>query len=294
MPAFEVADFGVNSNQIQRYDAIATVVSHKRVVYNGFEIVLYAPDIARNAKPGQFVMLLFGQGYSADVRRPFSLFRADNDSGTITIYYLARGSFTSELAQKRPGDTVSLIGPLGRPFSWLEVRNTRHVLVAGGIGAPPIYFLAREITRWRDACPDAKVTIQVINAARTAELLVGEAEFEQLDLDLRVVTGDGSSGQQGIATEVLQNELEISSATQEVTRIYACGPMAMLRSVGALGVSFGLSCQLSIETAMPCGVGECDGCAVHVIDPQSPTGYSVAKACVDGPVFESKRLAWDL
>jgi dihydroorotate dehydrogenase electron transfer subunit len=294
MPHSTESGCGSLSQRPPRFEGNVKVLSHRRIVLNEFEIVLYAPEIAMHARPGQFVMLLFGEGYSAAARRPFSLFRVDPDAGTISIFYLARGSFTSELAQKQPGDLIALTGPLGRPFEWFPVQNTRHIMVAGGIGAPPIYFLAREITRWRDANSDAKVTILVINAAKSAELLVGAVEFDLLAIDIRVVTADGSGGQQGLATDVLQQELEMCSVMPEETRIYACGPMAMLRTIGAMGIAEEVSCQLSIETPMPCGIGDCDGCPVRVFDPQASSSYSLAKACWDGPVFEAKRLAWEL
>jgi len=287
---------GCQSNTIRSkwFEISATVVRHHRIVLNEYEIVLYAPDIALNAMPGQFVMLLLGEGYSAEARRPFSLFRADPEAGTISIFYLARGSFTSELAQKLPGDPVAIAGPLGKPFEWFRVQDTRHILVAGGIGAPPIYFLSREIKRWRDSTSVENVALLVINAAKSAELLVGTAEFESLNIDVRVVTGDGSAGEQGLATDALRQEVEKCSATTGDTRIYACGPMAMLRHVGAIGIAASVSCQLAIETAMPCGVGDCDGCSVRVLDCRSPTGLSIAKACVDGPIFEAHRLSWDI
>ncbi len=293
MPDYNEKPCSATTEPDPRFEVLAPVLSHKRIVLNEFEIVLYTPEIAIQAKPGQFVMLLFGEGYSAEARRPFSLFRVDPVAGTISIIYLARGSFTSELAQKQPGDRVALTGPLGRPFEWRNPENTRQIMVAGGIGAPPIYFLAREITHWRNYNPDANVSILVINAAKSAELLVGAAEFARLEIDVRIVTGDGSGGEQGLATDVLQQELNVCSDRPEETRIYACGPMPMLRTVGAMGIDAEVSCQLSIETPMPCGVGDCDGCAVRLLDPQSKSGYSIAKACYDGPVFEAKRLAWD-
>lgn len=273
----------------------ALVLSHRRIVLNEYEIVLHAPDIAKAARPGQFVMMVCGEGYTTDVRRPFSLFRVDSQAGSVSILYLARGSFTSELAQKQPGNSISLIGPLGRPFEWKQDRHARHILVAGGLGAPPIYFLAQEISQYNDlnSRSDPRLSALVINGSKSADRLIGVAEFQSLGIDLEILTEDGSGGEPGLATDRLQIELDRCANFAIPSRIYACGPMAMLREVASLGMQASVSCQISIETAMPCGVGECDGCGVRVVDANSTTGVSVAKACWDGPVFEASRLVWE-
>lgn len=130
-----------------RHEAEATVLAQRAIVGHEFEIVLYAPQVAQSARPGQFVEILFGENYAPLVRRPFSLYRVDRAAGTFSVLYLARGAFTSGLARKREGDAVSLLGPLGRPFHYTDDRAVQHILVAGGLGAPPLYFLASELVR---------------------------------------------------------------------------------------------------------------------------------------------------
>ena len=262
------------------------MLSHERVIGQEFEIVFEAPEIAATARPGQFLELLFGDNYAPLLRRPFSLYRVDRAAGTCSVLYLARGAFTSGLAQKRAGDKVSLLGPLGRPYRWQPEEAGRHILIAGGIGAPPLYFLAHELSLTEGIDP---TQIIVVNAARTRDLLVGMTEFGNLNIVLQAVTDDGSQGARGLATELLTRLLD---ATDTPTHLYSCGPMPMLRAVGEIALAHDLPCQLSIETSMPCGIGLCQGCVVSLHDPSTPGASRNALACVEGPVFEARQLRW--
>lgn len=269
-----------------RFDVEARVLSHERVIGQEFEIVFEAPEIAGVAQPGQFMELLFGDNYAPLLRRPFSIYRVDREAGTCSMLYLARGSFTSGLAQKRAGDRISLLGPLGRPYRWQPGESGRHILIAGGIGAPPLYFLAHELSKTPGIDPKQVV---VINAARTRDLLVGMTEFGNLNLMLQAVTDDGSQGSRGLATETLTRLLDEEAIP---TRLYACGPMPMLRAVGDIALARDVPCQLSIETAMPCGIGLCQGCLVSLHASHLPAGSRTALACVEGPVFDAHLLRW--
>jgi dihydroorotate dehydrogenase electron transfer subunit len=270
-----------HNTSLARFEVEAPVVAHECVIGAEFEIVLSAPEVASVAQPGQFVELLFGENFSPLIRRPFSLFRVDREAGTFSILYVARGSFTSGLKRKQVGDRVSLLGPLGNPFQ--VVSALPALLIAGGIGAPPLLFLAREI------CGSAsQSSLHVINAARNRDLLVGMGEFAALGVGLTAVTEDGSYGVQGRATDLLRARLEAG----ERWAIYSCGPMPMLRAIGEIAQEYDLPCQLSVETAMPCGIGFCFGCAIPVLDTVEPGGFRYARACVEGPVFEARTLLW--
>ena len=261
----------------------AVVVSHRNILNNEYEIKLSAPPIANNAQPGQFVHLLVGDGYSPFIRRPFSIYKASADEGTFSIVYLARGSFTSGLARYSPGGKVSVLGPLGNGFNWHSNPHHRSVLVAGGIGAPPIHFLAERV---HSIASEPKAV--VINGARTRDLLVGVDDFARLPVMLHVLTEDGTHGMQGRVTDALDKLLEESLHIPST--IYACGPMGMLHAIGDIAQSYGVECQVSIETSMACGTGACYGCAVRVKD---ETGSRVSLACCEGPVFRSDEYLWD-
>ena len=282
------------SASIPRTEVYAPVLAHERIIAHEFEIVFQAPEIAAVARPGQFVELLFGENYAPLVRRPFSLYRVDRDAGTCSVLYLARGSFTSGLAQKKVGDIVSVLGPLGRPFEWNADASTRHILIAGGLGAPPLYFLALEIAHALLEHGEDPARVVVVNGARTRDLLVGLAEFGALNILLRAVTDDGSHGEQALVTDVLNGLLdaELEAGREAPVHLYSCGPMPMLRAIGDIALARGLPCQLSVETSMPCGIGTCNGCAIPVHDLSAPDALVYALACVDGPVFEARDLLW--
>lgn len=268
------------------YETEALVVSHERIFEAEREIAFYAPEIANSARAGQFLAVLFGDNFAPLVRRPFSIFKVNRETGTCSILYIARGSFTSALAQKQVGDRLSVIGALGNRFQWERNENRVPVLIAGGVGAPPIAFLAREI------CENASLQCPrpiVINAAKTRELLAGMDEFGALGVALHPVTEDGSLGRKGRAPELLRELLQNADAP---LALYACGPMPLLRAIRDLALEFAAPCQVSIETPMPCGVGVCQSCAVAVCDSGSPQPRYV-RACYEGPVFEASDIVWE-
>ena len=291
-----------------RFEVDALVVAHTQIVGNEFEIIFHAPQIAQVAHPGQFLELLYNDSYAPLIRRPFSLYRVDREAGTCSVLYLARGSFTSGLARKRIGDTVSLLGPLGKPFIWSEEQDAAHILIAGGIGAPPLYFLAREISRAQAVQGRDSHNVIVINAARTQDLLVGMTHFGALNVLVHAMTDDGSHGRQGVATDLLKpllDELASRARSEETLTpedfrsgqtssvfLYTCGPMPMLRAIGDIAIARNLPCQISIETSMPCGIGTCYACAIPVHDKTTPDGIRQVRACWDGPVFEARELVW--
>ena len=186
-----------------RYEVEATVWAHRPVVGNEYEIVFHAPAVAQTARPGQFVEILFGDNYAPLVRRPFSLYRVDPLSGTCSVLYLARGSFTSGLARKQEGDVVSLLGPLGRPFHWTSDTEIQHILVAGGLGAPPLYFLAAELCRnFAAAANPGPNAAGAVNAGLDA---AGENDAGQWTEGARVEeaeAGPNAAGDDGVAADL--------------------------------------------------------------------------------------------
>ncbi len=277
--------------QHRRFEVDARIITHSQTREDAFELVLEAPSIAVSAKPGQFMEILFGENYSPLLRRPFSIYHADPEAGTISVLYRRHGSFTSGLKYKSPGDHLSLIGPLGRPFHYEISDLFKPILIAGGIGAPPISFLAERLAaNYRNSGKNTREII-VINAARTGEHLIGISTLTALQVALRLVTNDGTTGFQGTALEVLQ-EVLVTLPESAKPQIFACGPMPMLRSISDSVVPLSLPCQLSIETSMPCGIGTCAGCPVAVRDTSNDYGFRYALACAEGPVFDAADLIW--
>lgn len=249
-----------------------TVVSKQALTKEIFKITLFAPSIASEAKPGQFVHLQCGSEQSFILRRPFSVHEV---VGVDTIDILIRvvGQGTSWLAQRKPKDTIDAIGPLGNGFE-VDPRIDRAMLIGGGIGVAPMVFLARQLF-------DAKVRSYTVLGAATSTDLLDAMELKRLTRRVAVTTEDGSRGHEGIVTEILGREIEEARPQM----VYACGPEQMLRNVAGICARYEVACQVSLEARMACGVGACLGCAVATVD-----GY--VNVCSSGPVFNTETLGW--
>lgn len=269
-----------------RYQLDVPIVAHEQLAEFEYEITVRAPEVAREARPGQFLQVLYDQTYNPFTRRPFSVYRVDPDAGTFSIVYLARGIFTYGLRNKQVGQTLSIVGPLGNWFAPDPDPAVTHLMVAGGVGAPPLYFLAQRLS-----CGDrADCKIAVVNGARTRELLVGVEEFDQLGVEVRYTTDDGSHGLRGIVTDALLKLLDSASGP---VHVYTCGPTVMMRAVADLCLTRDIPCQVSLETLMPCGLGVCMGCVVKIKDPDAPQGFQYLRSCYEGPVFRADQILWE-
>jgi len=262
----------------------APILANRKVGPQHYRLTLRAPIIAEEGGPGQFVQLLYGWRDRPAMRRPFSIFKTDRAPGTFDIIYLVRGPFTKGLAGLPAGGTVSVVGPLGNSFAPDPGAEGLHVLAAGGVGAPPLRFLAERLML---SLPSERLV--VINGARTREMLVAADDFASLGLEPLICTDDGSAGFKGTVLDALR----AVSATRRVACVYACGPEPMLRAVGDHCASAGIPCRLSVETVMLCGVGVCMGCVVKLRSGDGAPGYTYARACADGPVFDAEDIVWE-
>lgn len=242
---------------------------------------LTADDAYKNAQPGQFVMVKLDSGFAPLLRRPFSIHRlidpGDGNAG-IELLYKMVGPTTDQMGGLQPGDTLSLLGPLGRGFS-IPSEPARAALVGGGIGIAPLVFLASELTEGGQA-PDS--TRVFLGGRSVADLLCVD-DFSQMGLRVSTTTDDGSAGEKGLVTGPLERAL----AAGDIDRVYACGPVGMLKGVAGLAEKYKVACQVSIETYMACGMGACMGCAVKSKDPQED---KCRHACLDGPVFDAAQI----
>ena len=239
---------------------------------NLLRLTLEAPEIAGAVQPGQFVMVACGANRDPLLRRPFSVHWADAD-GTIQLLVRVLGRGTAALAQIQAGEALSLVGPLGRGFS-LETRLP--CLVGGGIGAAPLLLLARRLVE------KGLKPLVLLGAATAAEATLLQQDFQALGCSLALATDDGSLGHRGFVTELL------SAQAAQADKLYACGPQPMMAAVARFGAERGIACEVSLETAMACGLGACLGCAVP--DPARPGAYR--HVCKDGPVFSADEVLW--
>ena len=237
------------------------------------------PDAAR---PGHFVALAVGgDDGSLLLRRAFSLHRVVPRGvygGTIEIVFAVHGKGTAWLADRRRGDAIDVVGPLGRPFM-LPREPVACVLVAGGYGSAPMFMLA-ETLRARDC------RVDMIFGAASEERLFGVLEAKRICASLTVTTDDGSAGIRGRVTDPLPSLLDRTGADV----VYACGPMPMLAAVADVAAAQGVHSQTAVEEAMACGIGICMTCVLPVIGDDGQT--RMVRSCTDGPVFRGDRVRW--
>jgi dihydroorotate dehydrogenase electron transfer subunit len=252
-------------------------------------LTLVAPGIAGAARPGQFVHLLAGQDRSFPLRRPFSIHRVD--AGTVEVVFDVVGAGTLALSRLRPRDVVDTLGPLGRPFD-PPPEPAGCLLVGGGYGTAPLFFLATELRARR-------CRVDFVVGAATAARLLDAMEAKRLGHSLTVTTDDGSAGRRGLVTDPLPDLLARTGAA----RVYACGPMPMLAAVSRVAAAAGVPCQVAVEEQMACGTGICFSCVVPVgggsgrLKPSPPENGSagetrMARSCLEGPVFDGAAVAW--
>jgi dihydroorotate dehydrogenase electron transfer subunit len=259
---------------------LAPVLTNVPLTAPGHYVMTFeAPDMARDALPGHFVAVYAETGLQI-LRRPFSFYTADSETGNCSILYSVYGPTTRKMSEMQPGDNIDLIGPLGgRVFAADERPGVHHIMVGGGYGVPPLAFLSQRILA---VDPNARVSLVV--GARNSTLLVGTEGMEEFGVAVRCCTNDGSFGFPGMVTGLLEQMLLEDAGTP--VHIYTCGPTPMMHAVSDMAIAFDVPCQVTMEPFMPCGIGICMGCAVSRQD------GSFARGCVDGPVFEAREVVW--
>lgn len=237
-----------------------------------------APPIAREGRPGQFVMIKVSQSYWPLLRRPFSLHNCSKDK--IDIFFQLVGEGTRQLAAKKEGDFLDIIGPLGKGFHLPEKADERpFLLVGGGRGIAPLLFLAKELRRRGHQ-------VVIFYGAKTKEDLPLMTEFKEQGFELHLSTDDGSLGFKGFITELVEKKLTSLKPCQ----VYACGPQAMLASMAKIVQKWQLPAEFSLEARMGCGFGVCYGC-VWPIRREGKIEWT--RICLEGPVFPAEAIAWE-
>ena len=258
---------------------LCEVLAYRRIGdYHSISFV--APDVAERALPGQFVSIGVG-GQGTLLRRPFSIYGVGRHgpwAGSIEIVFDVVGPGTAWLTELARHDLVDIAGPLGRGFP-LPQRDVPCLLVGGGYGAAPLLFLAEELRQ--DGLP-----VDVLIGAATQSRIFNAAEAKRLSRDAVFTTEDGSFGVPGRVTDVLPDLISSSGAGV----IYACGPMGMLAGVANIARVYRVPCQVAVEEFMACGVGVCMTCVVPY---RRGDDVRNVRACVEGPVFDAKRVSWE-
>ncbi len=231
-----------------------------------------APDVAKNARAGQFVVIRIDE---QGERIPLTLADWDTKEGSVTIVFMEVGTTTGRLAQLKKGDSLSnLAGPLGCPT---EIEKFGTVIcVAGGVGVAPIVPIAR-------ALKEAGNKVISILGARSKSLVFWEEELKKYSDRMIVTTDDGSYGRRGLVTEPLK---EILESGEKIDRVFAIGPAIMMRFSAKTTEPFGVKTIVSLNPIMVDGTGMCGACRISV-------GGKTKFTCVEGPDFDGHQVNWD-
>jgi dihydroorotate dehydrogenase electron transfer subunit len=311
-----------NKSDRTKRECSAVVLSNKQIGKHFYRIGLQFNDEAAEAfaltRPGQFAQLdlstislpahtLISEDLADSskrniiLRRPFSFCNVTvKDKSTyVEILYCVVGPASIRMTALSPKDEVNVIGPLGNGF-WIPENKKQAILLAGGMGSPPLEHLAQFLTAEH---PD--IMVQVFVGAKTVNDLPFEKksdkiaeglgftlkEFTRYGIESKIATDDGSAGFAGAVTDYFQKWLSETHLKKEETIIYSCGPEAMLASVADIAQKENIDCQVSVERKMACGIGICQSCAVEC--KTGGTADTVYKLCCkDGPVFDSNQVVF--
>ena len=281
------------------FEERAEVLAHERFAGDQFVLTLRAPKCARAATPGSFVHLSCDE--QVPMRRPLSIMRAHPERGSIEVLYKIVGPGLGALAARRVGESINALGPIGNGFVPHRERP-RTLLVGGGVGIPPMVFLAERLredtsTPWKPLVLMGSEIPFPFRARPSTILVPGMPEgviacmplLDEWGIPSRLTSLAGYAGcHEGYVTDLAATWLaSLDRAALSEVEMFACGPTPMLKAAAAVARKFGIACQVSLEEFMACAVGGCAGCAVKVMTANGP---AMKRVCVDGPVFEAKAV----
>lgn len=249
----------------------STILQQECIGTDIYSLWLDAPQIASQAKPGQFISV-YSNDSARVLPRPISICEIDREKGALRIVYRIAGKGTQEFSGMKAGETLDILGPLGNGFPMDVIKGKRVFMMGGGIGVPPMVQTAKE----------AEAEVTVIAGYRNSEIFLKE-ELEQ-NGTLVIATEDGSVGTKGnVMDAIRENHLEADV-------IFACGPTPMLRAIKTYAEENGILCYISMEEKMACGVGACLACVCKSKDVDHHSHVHNKRICKDGPVFLSTEV----
>ena len=263
---------------------------------NQFVMRICAPKCAAAAKPGTFVHVSCDD--ALPMRRPLSIMRVGD--GWIEVLYKVVGEGLHLLTNKRIGDRINLLGPIGQPFHPTRERPN-CLLIGGGVGIPPMVFLAETLQgdAWNSLAilgSEIPFPFERKDSDMSTPWLADDVSstmplLESWGITTRLTSLAGFPGCfRGYVTDLAEQWLQsLDESERKKTQLFACGPTPMLKAVAALATTYDLPCQVSLEEFMACAVGGCAGCTVEVTTPEGP---AMKRVCVDGPVFDASSVVW--
>ena len=278
----------------------AEVLANDAFPGDQFVLRVHAPRLAARARAGTFAHLRCDD--LLPMRRPLSVMRADARRGWADFLYKVVGAGTALLAGKRAGERLSVLGPIGVPFD-APGTHPLALLVGGGVGIPPMVFLADELRRSAAGFnpfvimgsevpfPFTTRPSQILVSGMPDGVIACMPLMEDWGIASRLTSLQGYPGCfDGYATDLARAWLDALDGERRArVHVFACGPTPMLAATAALAEEYALPCQVCLEEYMACAVGGCAGCAVRI---ETPDGPAMKRVCVDGPVFDARVVHW--
>lgn len=250
------------------FDEKILIEENKRINGKYYKLSFRSKKLSARVQPGQFLNAQIEDSLDPFLRRPFSYYGVKGDKVEVLYEVLGRG--TGMLAKKQKGDSLQIVGPLGKPFTQ-KLKKKKRVLVAGGVGVPPLLFLAEK-----------NPTDYILIGSKSKAEVMPKKELSRVSGKVLYATNDGSYGAKGFVTVLLEEIIKKEGA--ENLFIQTCGPTPMMKAVVHMARKAGIEGEASIDKPMACGVGACLGCMVL-----TPKGW--VPSCVQGPVFRFEDIA---
>lgn len=251
----------------------AKIISNKKIAKNTYLLSFKAESIVAEARPGQFLMLRLKLPTTSILRRPFSICFTNNDKGEAFILYRIRGKITGYMSKLKNGESISVMGPLGKGFD-IPDDTSQLVLIGGGIGIAPLISVL----------PLYKGRITLIAGYGSVSDYINIKELIKTECSYIVCTEDGSLGHRGTCVDVFKDYIRTSISRNLV--VLSCGPVPMLKKIAEISDQWSIPSYVSLETYMGCGTGLCQGCVVR-------TRYGYRRVCKEGPIFRTEDICWN-
>ena len=293
------------------YQVLSKVLSNIELSPMYFRMSLDCPQIASEACPGQFIMARVSRQLDPLLRRPFAVHSIKNatpkemkrdTTPCLEILYKVVGKGTKAMSLMKEGGELDVIGPIGNGYR-LDPSIQTAILIGGGIGVASLFYLAETIMT--KGSKSKKVVLLL--GGKTKDDILCVEDFRRVGVEVRAATEDGSMGCKGVVTDLFLDSLSSADYTPESSPYcFACGPEDMLKEVSKVVLEKKLSCQVSLESKMACGVGACMVCGVETKSQLGVTGKETVlkttrqedetgykRVCKDGPVFDCKEIIWE-
>ncbi len=251
-------------------DEVVEMLENRKVNAEYYKLSFRSRRLASGVRPGQFVQIKVRDGWDPFLRRPFSYYRVKGER--VEILYEVLGQGSALLAQMKKGERLKILGPLGREFTG-RLEGKKRILVGGGVGVPPLVFLAE-----RYGCD------RFFIGTKSRKEVLPRSEIQSFQSKVCYTTEDGSYGVRGLVTGLLEELLKTESLDPEDYFIQTCGPNRMMEKVIEIASRYGIEGEASWDERMACGVGVCLGCMVWTHRGWTPS-------CTEGPIFRFDEMA---